>query len=167
MIGVSMSQFLSPPPNHAPVAIYNDGGGLVENYIQQAYKYRLEGRAVQIRGSCRSACLMALSVPKVCVSPGAVVKAHHAYEQNTGKVREDYTSRMLSELPSSIRNKLNGKITVAYNPEATLDYAELRKLGVSDCGNTKVTASDKPRNVTFKFISPIDIINRMFPMFRK
>ena len=99
-----MSPFLYPPPDiKQPVVIYNDGGGLVTKYFEQAYRYKMEGRRVEIRGSCRSACILALSVPNVCVSPAAEVKAHNAYEKYTGVRRPDVTEEMLAELPNNIR----------------------------------------------------------------
>lgn len=169
-----MGQFLSPPPNNAPVAIYNDGGGLVNAYQQAALSYKLQGRRVEIRGSCRSACLLALSVPNVCVSPAAQVKAHFAYEQDTGVIRHDITDEMLASLPVPIKNRLNGKITKGYNPNATLNYADLRELGVPDCSEkpktTKIIASDKQnssRKVTFNIISPADIINRVVNLIKR
>ena len=58
-----MGDFTAPPPNNAPVAIYEDGGGLVKKYQEMAFQYKLEGRKVKILGSCRSACVLALSVP--------------------------------------------------------------------------------------------------------
>jgi hypothetical protein len=93
-----MGDFTTPPPNNAPVAIYEDGGGLVTKYQQMAMQYRLEGRKVKILGSCRSACVMALSVPNVCVGPNAVVKAHQAYEADTGVRRPDVTAVMMNSL---------------------------------------------------------------------
>jgi len=168
-----MSPFLYPPPNiQQPVVIYNDGGGLVTKYMDQAYRYKMEGRRVEIRGSCRSACLLALSVPNVCVSPAAEVKAHNAYEVDTGIRRPDVTREMLAELPKQIKQRLEGKIQNQYNAAATLDYYELRSLKVPDCDTTpkvKVTASDvpekreKPRKITIKLMNPLEAIFRLFP----
>lgn len=149
-----MSQFLYTPPNNAPVVIYADGGGLVNNYFDKAHQYTLEGRRVEIRGSCRSACLLALSVKNVCVGPGAVVKAHHAYEQTTGAVRSDYTDRMLSELPRAVKDRLAGKIQKNYNPAATLDYSELRALGIPACGKPSTVATDRPKEMKVKLMHP-------------
>lgn len=76
-----MTGFLYAPPNISePVVITNDGGGLVEHYAQIAIEYGLEKRRVEIRGSYRSACSLALGIPTVCVGPGAQVMFHHAYE---------------------------------------------------------------------------------------
>ncbi len=70
--------FLFPPPPPAAIVIVDDGGGVIADYRRAAIKYNLEGREVRIAGSCRSACLLALSVKKVCVWPEAEVKDHLA-----------------------------------------------------------------------------------------
>lgn len=126
--------FLYPPPDvRQPVVIYEDGGGLVDKYIAQAHQYALENRRVEIKGSCRSACTLALSVPSVCVAPGAVVKMHQAYEIYSGRERPDITNKMLNELPVNIRQRLEGHISRDYTAEATLTYDDLRHLGIPDC----------------------------------
>ena len=135
-----MQDFIHTPPGSAPVAIYEDGGGLVETYQNKAYQYALENRVVEIHGSCRSACLLALSVPKVCVYPGAVVRAHQAYEKYTDKVRPDVTAQMLSSLPYKIKVTLEGKVQKNYTSATTLSYAELKELGVPSCTRTKVSS---------------------------
>jgi len=134
-----MGDFVAPPPNHEPVAIYEDGGGLVKKYEEMAYQYRLEGRQVKILGSCRSACVLALSVPKVCVGPNAVVKAHQAYEKDTGIVRPDITAIMMSNLPVQIRQRLEPNISKYYNAKTTLRYDDLVGLGVKPCDNSQVS----------------------------
>lgn len=141
-----MSDFTEPPAMYRPVVINNDGGGLVDNYEASARRYTIENREVRIKGSCRSACILSLSVPNVCVYPSAVVKAHNAYEQNTGVRRPDVTARMLWSLPTKIRSKLNGQITDRYNSHTILTGNELIALGVRRCGEDKqksVVAKDK------------------------
>lgn len=133
-----MGDFTAPPPNTAPVSIYEDGGGLVKKYQEMALQYRLEGRKVKILGSCRSACVLALSVPNVCVGPGAVVKAHMAYEADTGVARPDITAQMLNSLPDRVRQHLEANIQRNYNPRTTLHYADLVSLGVKPCDNYRV-----------------------------
>jgi hypothetical protein len=128
-----MQDFINPPPGNAPVAIHEDGGGLVVKYQQMAAQYALEKRRVEIRGSCRSACVLSLSVPTVCVAPGAVVKAHQAYEQYSKKVRPDITNEMMHSLPVKIKAVLQSNIQTYYTPESTLTYAELRELGIPAC----------------------------------
>ncbi len=157
--------FLSPPPDiKQPVVIREDGGGLVDKYIAQAHQYALEKRRVEIRGSCRSACTLALSVPSVCVAPGAVVKMHQAYELYSGKERPDITNKMLNELPMSIRQRLDGHISRDYSVEATLTYGELRNLGVPDCDKMNPVAKDKTpeKKIRIKILNPVEAVLRVF-----
>lgn len=152
--------FTTPPPNMEPVAIYDDGGGLVEKYREAAYQYRLEGRQVKILGSCRSACILALSVPNVCVGPEAVVMAHHAYGLYSGKIKPDTTKAILDELPSNISRVIGPNIRKKYTEGATLTYGELRALGVPKCdreASTPRTARRKHDNAVARdpFISKV------------
>lgn len=130
-----MQDFIHTPPGNSPVAIYEDGGGLVELYQTKAIQYSMENRRVEIRGSCRSACILALSVPTVCATPGAVVKAHYAYEKDTKKVRLDVTNDMLNTLPRNISTVIEKNIQKNYTEGATLNYSELRELGVPACSS--------------------------------
>lgn len=140
-----MGDFLNAPPNMEPVAIYEDGGGLVSKYEAMAQRYRLEGRRVKISGSCRSACVLALSVPTTCVMPKAVVKAHLAYEADTGRVRQDITHEMMWQLPNKIRDRLEPNLTRGYNAKTTLNYYDLVGLGVPSClGDRSVIVKSRP-----------------------
>jgi hypothetical protein len=138
-------QFLNPPSDvRQPVVIVDDGGGSVYDFENQAFKYNVEQRRVEIRGSCRSACTLALSVQKVCVGPGAVVKWHHAFNSFDHSVREDVTQEMLSTLPPRVRHAVEGRVTVNYNPQATLTYSQLVELGIPDCDNGTQVARAVP-----------------------
>ena len=130
-----MSEFLDPPALIRPVVIHNDGGGLVKDYELAVNRYTIEGREVQIKGSCRSACILSLAVPNVCVYPSAVVKAHQAYEADTGIRRPDVTARMLSWLPTKIQYRLSGKVTATYTSQSILKGDELIALGIRKCGD--------------------------------
>lgn len=135
-----MQDFIHPPAGSAPVAIYEDGGGLVTEYQRRAIQYAFENRRVEIRGSCRSACVLALSVPNVCVAPYAIVKAHYAYEEKSLKIRPDITGEMLNSLPKNIKTVLEKNMQRTYTPGSTLTYDELRQLGVPDCSSNKIAA---------------------------
>lgn len=135
-----MLGFLATPPDiRQPVIIEDDRGGLVDLYERTVIRYNLENRRVEIRGSCRSACTLALGVKNVCVAKGAQVRWHHAYNSYTGATRADITRRMLSQIPLRIAQAVGPYIAVNYNDRATLNYAELIKLGVSDCDDNKAT----------------------------
>jgi len=161
-----MGDFLHNPPNYAPVAIYEDGGGIVETYLDQAAKFNAEGRRVEIRGSCRSACVIALSVKNVCVAPGGTVKAHLPYEKWTGKIRMDYVQKMLDPVPYKIKTYLEGRLQKDYTADTTLNYAELRSFGIPDCGiKPRVVAESPPSKIgkpTIKILNPIEAILRVF-----
>jgi len=128
-----MGAFLNPPPPPAIVIVEKDGGGLVADYEAAVSRYNAENRRVEIRGSCRSACSLALGVKNVCVGKGAVVKWHQAYEKYTGAPRPDITERMLGYLPWRVRNQVRGKIQERYSPGATLTQEQLIALGIPDC----------------------------------
>jgi hypothetical protein len=129
-----MLGFLATPPEiHQPVIIQEDRGGLVDLYERTVIRYNLENRRVEIRGSCHSACTLALGVKNVCVGKGAKIRWHHAYNSFTGETRADVTRRMLSEIPFKIAQTVEPYISVSYNDKATLNYTQLVQLGVPDC----------------------------------
>ena len=145
-----MGDFIHPPSGYAPVAIYEDGGGLVDQYRNAAWEYNLTGRQVKILGSCRSACIYALSVKNVCVGPNAVVKAHMAYERDTKVLRQDITARMMDALPARIYERLNGNITKEYNSKTILTYQDLISLGVRKCFSQVYAKDTKYTTLTTK-----------------
>lgn len=149
--------FIMPPPDvRQPVIIREDGGGDVSEYEWALNKYNAERRRVEIRGSCRSACTLALGVRTVCVAPGAVVKFHHAYEKATGVVRSDVTDRMMSYMPYRIRMRVEGKITKQYNEQTILDYNDLIALGVKPCGKSAtVQAADTEPSYSWRGLFPM------------
>ena len=70
-----MLGFLTPPPDiRQPVIVERDSGGLVSSYQKAVIQYNLENRRVEIRGSCNSACTLALGVKNVCVGKGAIIR---------------------------------------------------------------------------------------------
>lgn len=164
-----MGVFIAPPPSaQQAIVIYDDRGGEVTDYEWAMNKYNAENRRVEIRGSCRSACTMALGVKNVCVGRDAVLKWHHAYEKSTGIVREDVTNIMLSYMPPRIRAQLNGKIEKHYNPSATLNYDQLVSLGIKSCdAPTSYQATDRevkrtPKKVTYKWSNGFPLIQWVF-----
>lgn len=137
-----MGIVLNPPAAPAPVIVTLDTGGYVDAYFAMAARYTREGRRIEIRGECRSACTVLLEVPTLCVRPGAVFRWHHAYVKDTGEVREDITEQMLSRLPYRISTRLRGKIQPKYTPQASLGYTELVALGVPPCDTRPAVATD-------------------------
>ena len=146
-----MGAFLYPPPSGCAVVITEDSGGIVEQYEEAANRYKIEGRRVEIRGSCRSACTLALTVPNICVSKNAEVAWHQAYEKYSLKPRPDVTRRMLINLPLKIRNQLNGKIQENYTTEATLKYTQLLALGIPDCDANPYQVTKVKADVAYNY----------------
>jgi hypothetical protein len=139
-----MLGFLTPPPDiRQPVIVERDSGGLVSSYQKAVIQYNLENRRVEIRGSCNSACTLALGVKNVCVGKDAIIRWHHAYDQSTGIRRADITREMLSQIPFTVAQRVGPYISVDYNDHTTLNYAQLLQLGIADCDgyNPTVQAS--------------------------
>lgn len=139
-----MSDFTSPPPNMEPVAIYEDGGGLMGEYARAAYDYRSKHRKVMIVGNCHSACILALAVPDVCVGPDAVVKAHLPYNLKTNEIEWRAADALLTVLPQRIGDHLRKYMTRYYNPQTTLYAEDLVALGVARC---RTVPAWKPNSV--------------------
>ena len=129
-----MLGFLTPPPDiRQPVIIEQDRGGLVAVYQKAVMQYNSENRRVEIRGSCNSACTLALGVKNVCVGKGAIIRWHYAYDSSTGIRRSDVTREMLSQIPFKVAQRVGPYISVDYNEHTTLNYAQLLQLGIADC----------------------------------
>jgi hypothetical protein len=144
--------FYHPPPGY-PVVVTEDHGGFVSSYEDAVAIYNREGRRVEIRGSCNSACTLALAVHNVCVGKDAVVRWHQAYEPNTNRLRPDVTKHMIDVLPPRLRNYLDGKIKENYTPETTLHFEELVSLGIPDCDAPSYKAHTVTANVDYGRIS--------------
>ncbi len=138
-----MGPVLHPPPAPAAVVITLDTGGYVDEYFAAAKLYTESRRRIEVKGECRSACTIMLEVPTLCVWPGAVFRWHHAYIPKTGQLKPDVTEEMLARLPWRIANRLRGKISAKYTPQASLYYDELVALGVPACKGSPTVAEDR------------------------
>ena len=59
------------------VVIWHDDGGMVHEYVAAMRKIKREGRRVEIRGRCSSACTVNLHLAEqVCVAPDARIGFH-------------------------------------------------------------------------------------------
>ena len=145
-----MGGFTEMPPRMEPVVITYDGGGLVAQYKKAAMDYRLQGREVKIAGLCRSACVYALTVPKVCVFPGAIVSAHYATDIDEGFPREQATEAILNDLPKAIGDTLRPHIQKNFNRGSTLTADQLVKLGIKRCKGTDPLYRSDPRSSIMK-----------------
>jgi hypothetical protein len=147
--------FLDLPPNNAPVVITRDYGGYVSKYENAAFDYKEKGIRVEIRGECRSACTLALTVPNVCVGEMAIVAWHQAYEPDSHRLRPDVTNRMLANLPPRIKEHLQGKIQASYTQESTLSFADLTALGIPDCDAPPYKAPTVAANASYGTTLPL------------
>ena len=128
-----MSALLHPPPAPAAIVIYDDGGGYVNDYKNVVMKYAAQNRQIKIKGSCRSACTLALSYTNACVYRTAVLQWHFAYFKYTGETDMATTEEMISWAPWNIQQQLRDNIRKDYSPGATLTGDELIAKGVREC----------------------------------
>lgn len=128
-----MGGFLDVPTAHAAVVITYDGGGLVSDYLKAAIKYSSEGREVKISGICRSACVLSLSVPRVCVFPEAIVSMHYATDIDKRLPRAAATEQILQSLPTNIAAAYRPNISKDFTRSATLTGGQLVNLGIRPC----------------------------------
>ncbi|SIP95244.1 hypothetical protein SAMN05421641_10287 [Paracoccus thiocyanatus] len=63
-------------PRGKPIVILNNRGGNVIKAIRQRNKLAASGRPVEVRGYCRSACTIYITLPNACLGPGATVGFH-------------------------------------------------------------------------------------------
>jgi len=120
--------YLHQPPAPAAVIVLKDNGGIVSKYTAQTARYKAESREVQLL-ECRSACTLALSLPKVCVYPWSVLKFHAATNRYTGGIDPIVTGVLMDAYPAKVRHYL-GTLTPDFR---VLTGAELIGLGIRDC----------------------------------
>lgn len=63
-------------PRGKPIVILNDRGGNVMEAIKHRNQLARSGRPVEVRGYCRSACTIYITLPNACLGPGATVGFH-------------------------------------------------------------------------------------------
>lgn len=124
-----MSYLYPPPSPNLPVVVQKDFGGLVSEYRAMTELYRQQNREVRLH-ECRSACTLALSLPKVCVYPTSVLRFHSAYHRDTKQVDQSVSRELLNAYPAAVRERLGNRLTRGYR---SLTGAELIQLGVRDC----------------------------------
>jgi hypothetical protein len=120
--------YLHPPPGDAPVVVFKDVGGYVDQYDRQTSLYFQTNREVRLH-ECRSACTLALALPNVCVYPDSLLKFHKAYNPETRDANDSVSDAMMAAYPVAVRQRL-GQLTRHYK---VLTGSELIRLGVRDC----------------------------------
>lgn len=147
-----MGLFLTYVPPPEIVIINHDAGGVVRQYEDLVARYASEGRRIEIKGMCSSACTLALGVPGACVTKTGQAAWHHAYDPDTHEMLPQITKRMIQNLPTKLRAYLDGKIQRDYTPETILGYEQLVALGVKSCD---VPAEQIPAIMTNAFYSTV------------
>ncbi|MDP5307170.1 hypothetical protein [Paracoccus spongiarum] len=66
----------APPSGSGPIDIWNDSGGNVLQMLQRRDDLARSGRQLRIRGYCRSACTMLITLPNACLGPKARIGFH-------------------------------------------------------------------------------------------
>lgn len=123
--------YLAPPPDPAPVVVVRDIGGSFAEYERQTRIYRARNREVRLH-ECRSACTLALSLPRVCVFKSSVLRFAKVYDPWTKRVDFAATDALFRSYPQTVRSRL-GYLTRKFK---TLSGEELIALGVRDCEAT-------------------------------
>lgn len=76
----------APPADAAPqkpIVIRDHRGGNVLETVRYRNKLAASGRTVELRGYCRSACTILITLPNACLGPGATVGFHAPRIPNT------------------------------------------------------------------------------------
>jgi hypothetical protein len=147
----------TPPAGPQPVEI-RDIGGYVHLYEQQTSLFRAQGREVRLV-YCRSACTMALALPKACVYPHSKLFFHMAFNPKTGERREQESAELFAKYPKAVQARL-GRL----EPQnKMLTGTELIGLGVPECGvqpsPTMIAKGDlKPKPVTVASVDPSSLL---------
>lgn len=128
-----MGFFLTYVPPPEIVVVNHDYGGYVRLYEEMVARYISEGRRIEIKGMCSSACTLVLTAPGACVTKSGEAAWHHAFDPETNRTMPEVTNRMLEKLPPKLREYLDGKIQREYMPETTLGHDQLVALGVKSC----------------------------------
>lgn len=80
LIGALLATPMAAPRAEArgpePIVILNNKGGNVMEAVQYRQKLAASGRRVEVRGYCRSACTIYITLPNACLGPGATVGFH-------------------------------------------------------------------------------------------
>lgn len=89
------------------IDVTNHRGGNVIEMVQTRAQLERSGRKVRIRGYCRSACTMLVTMPNACLGPKAVLGFHAPRLPNT-KIIPPYVPEIMAQFyRGGIRKKWN------------------------------------------------------------
>ena len=92
----------------APIVIWNNKGGNVVKAMQYRDELARSGRRVEIRGYCRSACTIYITLPNACLGPDAFVGFHAPRIPNTQFIPPMVGDMMARYYRNGILQKWNG-----------------------------------------------------------
>jgi len=113
-----------------------DMGGLVGSRQKQVQQLRQQGRRVEIRGRCYSACTMYLGLPNVCVHPRAVLGFHGPRGTKRPLQQDvfDHWSRVMSkDLQPQLRSWFMQTARHVKSGTMNLSGSRLIKMGYQRC----------------------------------
>lgn len=90
------------------IDVVNDKGGNVLEMVQQRERLARSGKRVRIRGYCRSACTMLITMPNACLGPHARIGFHAPRIPNTSIIPPYVDQIMGSYYRNGIRQRWFG-----------------------------------------------------------
>lgn len=128
----------APVAAQSALIVNNDLGGSVEERLTMIAALRIEGRRVEIRGQCASACTMYLGLPNTCVSRSSRLGFHGPQSQYYGislpPDEFEYWSRvMASNYPASIAQWFMSQARETTMGLITISGAQAIKMGAQAC----------------------------------
>lgn len=90
------------------IDVWNDKGGNVLETVQLRERLGRSGKTVRIRGYCRSACTMLITLPNACIGPNASVGFHAPRIPNTSIIPPYVDQIMGSYYRGGIRQRWFG-----------------------------------------------------------
>lgn len=128
----------APMAAQSALIVRNDLGGSVEKRLTMITALRLEGRRVEIRGNCASACTMYLGLPNACVSRASRLGFHGPQSQFYGislpPQEFEYWSRvMASNYPDKIARWFMADARETTLGLITISGAQAIKMGAHAC----------------------------------
>jgi hypothetical protein len=118
--------------------VYNDGGGLLQEYDVQWQKIAADGGQVEVLGNCLSACTILIAyIPKerLCFGQNASLQFHMRHD-GKGSPAIAPTIRMLGRYPRDIQNSINahgGLAKMTIENFVVISASELWQMGYRKC----------------------------------
>ena len=128
----------APVSAQSAMIVNNDLGGSVEERLTMIAALRNEGRRIEIRGQCASACTMYLGLPNTCVSRSSRLGFHGPQSQYYGislpSDQFEYWSRvMASNYPAPIAQWFMSQARETTMGLITISGAQAIKMGAHAC----------------------------------